>query len=100
MVVVTTTGHFVAILGPYLAKNNDALILTHMLQRNINDIKEFIKEDDIFVVDRGFRDSLSLLEDLGIQTEMPAFMKKGEKQMSDNDANTSRMVTKVILSYS
>ena len=99
MVVVTTTGHFVAILGPYLAKNNDASILNHMLQRNINDIKEFIKEDDIFVVDRGFRDSLSLLEDLGIQTEMPAFMKKGDKQMSDNDANTSRMVTKVFLSY-
>ena len=47
------------------------------------------------MVDRGFRDSLTLLEDLGIKTVMPSFMKKGEKQMSDIDANTSRMDTKV-----
>ncbi|CAG2188196.1 unnamed protein product [Mytilus edulis] len=63
MVVVSTTGHFVSILGPYLSRNNDASILNH--------------------------------EELGIKAAMPTFMKKGEKQMSDADANTSRMVTKV-----
>ena len=47
------------------------------------------------MVDRGFRDSLTLVEDLGIKAAMPSFMRKGEKQMSDIDANTSRMVTKV-----
>ena len=90
MVVVTTTGQFVAILGPYIARNNDASILNHMLKCNINDIKGFVKDNDIFVVDRGFRDSLTLQEDLGIKAAMPSFMKKGEKQMSDIDANTSR----------
>ena len=40
------------------------------------------------------RDSLTLLEDLGIKAAMPSFMKKDEKHMSDIDANTSRMVTK------
>ncbi|VDI73743.1 Hypothetical predicted protein [Mytilus galloprovincialis] len=95
MVVVSTTGHFVSILGPYLSRNNDASILNHMMKCNVDDIKSFVNENDIFVVDRGFRDSISLLEELGIKAAMPTFMKKGEKQMSDADANTSRMVTKV-----
>ncbi|XP_071122620.1 uncharacterized protein, partial [Mytilus edulis] len=95
MVVVSTTGHFVSILGPYLSRNNDASILIHMMKCNVDDIKSFVNENDIFVVDRGFRDSISLLEELGIKAAMPTFMKKGEKQMSDADANTSRMVTKV-----
>jgi hypothetical protein len=50
-----------------------------MLKCNINDINDFVKDNDIFVVDRGFRDSLTLLEDLGIKAAMPSFMKKGEK---------------------
>ncbi|CAC5369412.1 unnamed protein product [Mytilus coruscus] len=95
MVVVSTTGHFVAILGPYLSRNNDASILNHMMKCNVDDIKSFVNDKDIFVVDRGFRDSITLLEELGIKAAMPTFMKKGEKQMSDTDANTSRMVTKI-----
>ena len=38
---------------------------------------------------------MALLKDLGIQAEIPAFMKRGEKQMSTEEANTSRLVTKV-----
>lgn len=102
MVVVTTTGHFLTIVGPYMAdgKNNDAAILNHMLKSNIDEFRSFLKEGDILVVDRGFRDSLSLLDDLGIQAEMPTFLKKGEKQMSTEDANASRLVTKVTLKLS
>ena len=54
-----------------------------------------MKPSDIFVVDRGFRDSIDLLEELGIQAEIPAFMKRGEKQMAMEEANASRLVTKV-----
>jgi hypothetical protein len=97
MVIVTTTGHFVAIIGPYLAdyKNNDAAILNHMLKCNIDNFKDLLQEGDVFIVDRGFRDSLELLADLGIQAEMPTLLSKGQKQMSTEDANTSRLVTKV-----
>lgn len=49
----------------------------------------------MFVVDRGFRNSLTLLEDLRLISAMPAFMKIGEKQMSTTDANTSSLVTKI-----
>jgi hypothetical protein len=98
MVVVTTTGYFVTVVGPYLsdAKNNDASILKHMINTNVEDIKSWVREDDIFVVDIGFRDALELLEDLGIKAEMPCFLPKGQQQMSTDDANSSRLVTKVI----
>ena len=97
MVVVSTTGYFVTVVGPYLSdsKNNDASILKHMLNTNVEDVKQWVQEDDIFIVDRGFRDSLELLEDLGIKAEMPSFMIKGQKQMSVDEANSSRLVTKV-----
>ena len=97
MIIVSTTGYYVSVLGPYFAdaKNNNASILNHIMNNNIEEIKDWVKPSDIFVVDRGFRDSVALLKDLGIQAEIPAFMKRGEKQMSTEEANTSRLVTKV-----
>ncbi|XP_063418005.1 uncharacterized protein LOC134700555 [Mytilus trossulus] len=97
MVVVTTTGYFVTVLGPYFAdcKNNDAAILKHMLNTNVEDIKEWVQDNDVFVVDRGFRDSLELLDDLGIKSQMPSFLTKGQKQMTTDEANASILVTKV-----
>ena len=97
MVIVTTTGYYVSVLGPYFAdsKNNDASILNHIINNNGEKIKGWVKPSDIFVVDRRFTDSLQLLEDLGIRAEIPAFMKRGEKQMMSEDTNTSRLVTKI-----
>lgn len=97
MVVVTTTGYFIAMLGPYMAdaKNNDGSILNHMLASNVQDIKNWIEKEDIFIVDRGFRDSLDFLEDFGINAKMPSFIQKGQAQMTTEEANTSRLVTKV-----
>ncbi|WAR05939.1 hypothetical protein MAR_021308, partial [Mya arenaria] len=97
MVIVTTSGHYMSVLGPYLSdgKNNDAKILNHIINTNVEDIKSYVHPGDIFVVDRGFRDSLQLLEDLGIQSKMPSFLPKGETQFQTEVANTSRLVTKV-----
>ena len=95
MVVTSTDGYFLTVLGPYLAKNNDATILNHMLSTNVEDLKGWFQEDDVFVVDRGFRDSLDVLKELGIRAEMPRLLSKGEKQMTSLDANASRLVTKV-----
>lgn len=55
MVIVTTTGYYISIIGPYLAdyKNNDASILNHILKTNIENIRSWIKEDDMFVEDSG-----------------------------------------------
>ena len=62
---------------------------------NLEDIRSWVQEEDIFVVDRGFRDSLDCLEQMGINAKMPSFLNKGDKQMSTENANTSRLVTKV-----
>lgn len=81
MVAVTATGHFVTAVGLYLAdnKNNNANILTLMLKSNFKYIKHWVQEKYMFVVDRGFRCATSLLKDMGIQSEMPCFMKRGDK---------------------
>ncbi|KAK3085070.1 hypothetical protein FSP39_023793 [Pinctada imbricata] len=78
MVIVTTSGYFVTVLGPYLSdgKNNDAKIIEHIMKCNTEDVKNWIDENDVFIVDRGFRDALPFLSSLGINAEMPAFMKK------------------------
>ncbi|CAC5415677.1 unnamed protein product [Mytilus coruscus] len=96
MIVCTTTGYYVSVFRPYLAdyRNNDASILTHMLKTNVEEIRDWVNEEDIFVLDRGFRDAIPILEDLGIQAEMPRFLKKGDKQFSTEDANMPRLVTK------
>lgn len=95
MVIVSTSGYYLSVLGPYLAKSNDAAILNHIMKTNKEDVLNWVEENDVFIVDRGFRDSMSYLEELGIKAVMPAFMSKGEKQMSTQDANESRLVTKV-----
>ncbi|PJE77654.1 hypothetical protein CI610_03419 [invertebrate metagenome] len=82
MVIVTTTGYIVSILGPYHAdsKNNDASILKHNIQTNMENMKDWLQTDDLLVVDRGFRDSLEFLSELGIKYQMPTFLQKGQKQ--------------------
>lgn len=102
MVICTTSGYFLSILGPYFAdsKNNDAAILNHAIAKNVDTIRQWVKEEDVMVVDRGFRDSLQVLEDLGIKAQMPSFLKKGDKQLSTEDANSSRLVSKVSSSSS
>lgn len=95
--VVSTTGHIISSLGPYFSdgKNNDANILIHGLKTNAEDMSNWLREGDIVVVDRGFRDSVEFLNDLGIKTEMPVFLKRGQKQHTVEESNSSRLVTKI-----
>lgn len=96
MVIVTTSGYILDIFGPYLAdgKNNDANILTAIMQAQQSRLKCWLKPGDVFIVDRGFRDCLDTLQEMGFETEMPAFLAKGN-QHSTQEANESRLVTAV-----
>jgi len=47
----TTDGYIVDMLGPYLANQNDAEILKNVIE-NPNGLRKFLKEGDIFVLDR------------------------------------------------
>ncbi|CAC5397903.1 unnamed protein product [Mytilus coruscus] len=52
-------------------KNNDANILTHIIKRNIEKITDWLQEDDILIVDRGFRDSLDQIDSTDFDIEFP-----------------------------
>ena len=47
-------------------KNNDANILKHNLESNMEQMNEWLQEKDLMIVDRGFRDATDYLESLGI----------------------------------
>ncbi|CAF4911820.1 unnamed protein product [Rotaria socialis] len=51
-------------------------------------------QDDVIVVDRGFRDCVNAMEDLGLNVVFPPFL-NGRKQFTTMAANQSRFVTKV-----
>jgi hypothetical protein len=51
-------------------------------------------QDDIVVVDRGFRDSVEIMEELGLNVALPPFL-NGRRQFTTEEANQSRYVTKV-----
>jgi len=62
MMVVTTTGYIVSVMGPYVGKNNDASILNHIVAENVEEFRGWLREDDVAVVDRGFRNSIDILK--------------------------------------
>lgn len=66
-----------------------AKILTHAIKSNTVEVKSWVQERDIMIVDRRFRDALDFFNDLGI------FLNKGQKQHTTTEANASRLVTKV-----
>ncbi|XP_061167465.1 uncharacterized protein LOC133176350 [Saccostrea echinata] len=97
MMVVTTSGYVVSVLGPYLAdsKNNNAGILNHMIRNNTEEMRDWLQDGDTFIVDRGFRDSSEMLGDIGINMEMPCFMQRGTSQHTTQEASHLRLITKV-----
>ena len=78
-------------------ENSDAKILNYVLASNVQEVKNWLQEDDIIIEYRGFRDSAEILDKLDIKMEMPSFLQKGQKQHSTEDGNNSRLVTKVCL---
>jgi len=68
----------------------------HVLENT--DLKDLVKENDVLIVDRGFRDcKQELKEKYKLNVEMPFCTPKGEytELLSTIDANKSRLVTKV-----
>jgi hypothetical protein len=85
-----------SVVGPFLAdgKNNDASIAKNIFINNEQDILNWLHDEDIIVVDRGFRDAIKTIKRFGFNVQMPDFL-KGKKQLSCKEANHSRCVTKV-----
>jgi hypothetical protein len=96
MILVSSTGYILEVFGPYFAdgKNNDANILTSIMRFDASRLRSWLQPNDVLVVDRGFRDCLEMLQDLGLITKMPHFLREGS-QHTTSEANESRLVTKI-----
>lgn len=60
---------------------------------NEEDLADFLKPNDVFILDRGFRDAIKMCNERGIRTLMPNLLAKGQKQFTTTEANDSRKVT-------
>ncbi|CAF0729796.1 unnamed protein product [Brachionus calyciflorus] len=87
---VTSNGRILDIFGLHPANKSDGDIL-----QKDNTLKEFLQENDILILDRGFTRVESYLKDIYNLTPMiPSSIRKDEKQLSTLEANKSRIVTK------
>lgn len=62
MVIVSTSGYYISVIGP-----NDAAILQRIMKSNREDVLKWVEEDDIFIIDRSFRDSVAYLKNLAFR---------------------------------
>ena len=92
--ICTSDGFIVDFFGPYFGSSNDSSILNEIMQNN-DQFTSLLKVNDCFVLDRGFRDSVNMLKTKGYHVKMPAFKGQKRKQISCEESNNSRIVTKV-----
>ena len=97
MIITSTSGYILSVLGPFLAdsKNNDASIINHCLFENQEGILDWLTDDDIIVLDIGFRDPIKPMEMIGLQPVVPDFIKRGKTQLDSFEGNRSRCITKI-----
>lgn len=89
--LVTPDGYIVDCFGPYKATTSDADIMKSLFTDENCPLRQYFQNNDIFILDRGFRDSISLLE--ACKTYMPESLLEGEHQLTTQQANRSRCVT-------
>lgn len=94
--IVAPDGYILDVHGPFFAdsRNNDAGMLQKEFENNANGLRQWLGENSILIVDRGYRDVLPLLNHLGIETHMPSLLEPGQSQLDTEDANDSRLITK------
>ena len=80
ILIVGSDGYILDICGPYYADshNNDASLTKHLFRTN-EKARKWVQENDVMVVDRGFRDCYDFLHSLNLKVEMSCFLQKGSK---------------------
>lgn len=86
-------GYILNVYGPFQASMNDAKIMKEVMEKDPR--ISIFEQGDVFLVDRGFRDVKSYLEEKGYTVKMPECLSKNQKQLTTEQANKSRLVTKV-----
>ncbi|CAH1108259.1 unnamed protein product [Psylliodes chrysocephalus] len=64
------------------------------MQIDINNLRGWVNEGNIFVVDRGYRDAVEFLKNLGFCCDIPPNLPRGQRQFTVEEANRARLITK------
>lgn len=91
--MVCSDGYIIEVLGPYPATTSDANIMLNEFNHESNALRRYFQPGDVFILDRGFRDSVPLLQECHYSVHFPASLQQGETQLSTAAANKSRTVT-------
>jgi hypothetical protein len=93
MLVTSTNGYILSATGPYFADgaNNDAGIFKYEMRGGM---QGHMKEGDIWIADRGFRDAKRRAHQQGTEIHTPAFLHKASA-FTTKQANDTRMLTKL-----
>ena len=78
-IIITTDGYYLDVTLPMEATKNGATILQDLLKNP--EFRDFFQDQDVFVLDRGFRSALGDLYKCGFRTEMRHFIEPGKKQL-------------------
>jgi hypothetical protein len=73
---------------------NDATIVKN-ITNTCGTLVKWCKKGDTMICDRGFHDVIESFIDMGYEPKMPAFLTKGQMQHTVEQANRSRLTTKV-----
>lgn len=92
--VVCTDGYILDVVGPFAAITSDATIMRSLMEDETSEWHGFLRPNDVFILDRGFRDSIASIEECGYNPHMPPTRSRGE-QLTTPDANKSRLITMV-----
>ncbi|XP_045457339.1 uncharacterized protein LOC123667489 [Melitaea cinxia] len=90
--IVCTDGYILDVLGPYAATTSDATIMRTIMEHEDSPWHWFLRPNDVFILDRGFRDSISSIQEFGYNPQMPPSRSRGE-QLTTEEANKSRLIT-------
>ncbi|CAF4657751.1 unnamed protein product [Rotaria sp. Silwood2] len=94
MSLVLPDGYVLDTIGPFQGTANDATIAQQIIETR-NELLQWCDYGDIMICDRGFRDVIQTLGDLGYEVKSPAYLNKSQNQHNTAEANESRLVTKV-----
>lgn len=75
--------------GPYAATKTDAQIMTEIMNDQTSPLHIILQTDDVFILDRGFRDSIPDIESAGYVAHMPPSKDRHAIQLTDIQANKS-----------
>ena len=92
--LVFPDGYTLDTIDPFQGTANDAIITQRIVDTR-NELREWCDDGDIMICDRGFRDVIQTLTDLGYEVRSPAYLDKFQVQHNTVEANESRLVTKV-----